>query len=184
MKVDVSDMREGLERLRNKAPGSIWRAVDRAAKSGRAFMRQKIAADTGIAPKNVERDIAIEKVGQEQANLVVQGRRIPLVAFSAKGPEPSRGRGRGVSYRLPGSAGRVSNAFIATMESKHRGVFKRAANAKGRGPKPNRSQLPIIELYGPSLPHVFEKYLPDGAAHAEEALRKNLEHEISYLLTK
>lgn len=179
VRVDVKDMTGGLDLLRKKAPSAIWRALDRAATSGRAFMSQQIVADTGLAAKYVKREIVIEK-GKEHARLLVKGYRLPLIAFSARGPRPSRGRGRGVSYKLPGSAGRIPNAFIATMPNPgpesnwHEGVFKRATTKR----------LPIRQLYGPSLPHVFVKYLDDGAAHAEQELRKNLAHEMDFLLKR
>ena len=96
------------------------------------------------------------------AQLAASLKRIPLIRWNA------RQVGRGVSYRLKGGRGRHPNAFIAAMRSGHRGVFVRGTT---RG-------LPIKELFGPSLGHVFQKYRPEGEARVEEVFRTTLDHEL------
>lgn len=178
MKVNVtlndSDLKQGIDGLRKRFPNAIRRALSRAGTSGRAEMVKSIAADTGISSKRIREGIKINTLGDTGIQLEVVGSRIPLIEFQARGPEPSRGRGRGVSYRLTGGRGRAETAFIATMRSGHRGVFQR------RG----KSRLGIYELKGPSLVKVFEKYLPQGAARAQEALVTNLRSEINFALSR
>jgi hypothetical protein len=174
LKLDMTDAHAGILSLKNRFPFAIKRAVKRAATSGRAEMVKLIGADTGLPAKRIRDDIKLVEVGDTGMMLEVQGKRIPLVDFKAKGPEPSRGRGRGVSYTLPGSKGRVDTAFIARMQSGHRGVFVRT------GP----GRLPIRELFGPSMVRVFEKFLPEGAARANEALATNLRSEINFVLSR
>jgi len=106
-----------------------------------------------------------------EASLGASIKRIPLMKFNAKGPVPSRGRGRGVTYRLRGGRGRVENAFIATMKSGHVGVFRRAGKAR----------LGIVELFGPSLGQVFKKFRPAGLARAWEVFQKNFDHELDFV---
>jgi hypothetical protein len=92
---------------------------------------------------------------------VVIGKRIPLFRFGAKPQKPTRpGPRGGVSYKI-GSRGRrrIKDAFIAagrrgrtgTVEtagtSGHLGVFKRVG----------RKRIPIMQLFGPSIPHVADK---------------------------
>ncbi|KKM71004.1 hypothetical protein LCGC14_1434970 [marine sediment metagenome] len=172
VRLNNSDLKLGIASLRRKFPRAIKRAVKRAGTAGRAVMTKEIAADTGLPSKRIKQEIRINQLGDTGVQLEVRGRRIPLIDFKAKGPEPSRGRGRGVSYRLPGGRGRAPHAFIATMPSGHRGVFRRRGSARS----------PIIQLHGPSLVRVFEKFLPLGAKRAEEALVKNLRSEISFAL--
>ncbi len=174
--LDIKDALAAIDGLGKRAQRAIVRAINRSADSGRTIMTQSISRDTGIASKTVRREIVINRAtpGSLVAQIFVEGIRLPLIAFQARGQEPSRGRGRGVSYRLPGGRGRNANAFIATMKSGHRGVFKRTT--KGR--------LPITELHGPSLPYVFRKYLPVGQARAKEALHKNIQSEIRFELTR
>ena len=174
--LDIRSLQKDLLEMGQQAPLIMARALNRAAVSGQTAMVKAVSADTGIAAKNVKREIQIDKANRSRpmVALTIAGRRIPLIAFGARGPEPSRGRGRGVSYRLPGGRGRVPNAFIATMGSGHRGVFKR------RG----RKRLAIVELRGPSLPHVFEKFLPRFREAAQTSLVKSLTHEISFARSK
>lgn len=175
--LDVRRFIGELDALERQAPSIVARAVNRAATAGKTAVVRAVAADTGIQQKNIEREIRIDKANRSAPRVTIQilGRRIPLIAFGARGPEPSRGRGRGVSYRLPTGRGRVGDAFIATMSrSGHRGVFKRTS----------KRRLPIIELFGPSIPHVFEKFLPLFGQVATEAFEKNLAHEINFAKTR
>lgn len=172
-RLDTSDWKAGIANLRAKFPAAVRRALKRAGTSGRAEMVRQIATDTGLSQTRIRQEIRIVTVGDTAVQLEVAGARLPLIDFRARGPEPSRGRGAGVSYRLPGGRGRAERAFIATMKSGHRGVFQRRGG-------PGSERLPITELHGPSLVKVFEKFLPAGAARAEEALVKNLRSEIAY----
>jgi hypothetical protein len=173
---DLGTLKKDLETLGSQGPLVMARALNRAVTSGQTAMTKVIAADTGIASRAIKAEIKVDRAQRTKpvAAIEIAGRRIPLIAFQARGPEPSRGRGRGVSYRLPTGRGRVGNAFIATMPSGHRGVFKRRAKAR----------LAITELHGPSLPHVFEKHFPVFRAAAEAALVKNLASEISFAKSK
>jgi len=151
---------------------AVVRALNRAIKSGRTLMVREIARDTGLKSSTVREAIPIRPatLGQPTATMSASMKKIPLIEFKAKGPFPSRGKGRGVSYSLPGSAGRNPNAFLATMGTGHEGVFKRLTKAR----------LPIIELYGPSIGHVFMKYRAAGEARTKEMFLKNFEHEFVF----
>ena len=168
MRLQTSDLTAAINKLRATYPAVAKRALLRAGMTGRTEMGRAIAEDTGLSSRTVVREIKIIQVGDAGLQIEVQGTRLPLIAFGARGPEPSRGRGRGVSYRLKGGQGRAPTAFIATMGSGHRGVFARQSGAR----------FPIAELHGPSLVRVFEKYLPVGAKRAHEALIMNLRREI------
>ena len=174
--LDTRGIERELRELGASGPLIMARALNRAGTSGRAAMVKVISRDTGIKSKNIRDEIRIDKANRTRPviRLEIRGRRIPLIAFQAKGPEPSRGKGRGVSYRGPHGRGRIPNAFIATMPSGHRGIFKRRA----------KRRLPIRELFGPSLPHVFEKYIPTFRKVASESLEKNLRSEISFARTR
>ena len=170
---DLGDLKKSLEGMGRSAPMILARSLNRAASEGQTAMVKAISADTGILQKDVRREIKVDKANKTRpmATVVIAGRRIPLIAFGARGPEPSRGRGRGVSYRLPTGRGRVPQAFIATVGTGgHRGVFKRRKTKR----------LPIVELRGPSLPHVFEKFFPTFRTVAEQSLLKNIAHEIDF----
>jgi len=173
VKLNDTDLKAAVERLKAKMPQAIARALKRTGVSARLAMSTAIVEDTGLPAKRVKDEIKIaQSAGAVQ--LQIAGRRLPLVDFKAKGPEPSRGRGRGVSWKLRGGRGRDPHAFIATMPSGHRGVFRRRGT----------SRLTISELFGPSLVRVFEKYLPIGAERGQEALVTNLKHEMDFVLSR
>lgn len=155
------------------------RAMNRGMASGRTVMVRAIASDVGLKQKDV-RDALVYReasLAKPEASLAASLKRIPLVDFDARGPEPSRGRGRGVSYRLQGGRSRVETAFLARTSSGHRGVFIRAGKTrKSVGAWSNN--LPIRELYGPSLGHVFNKYRGDAQERAIEMFQKNFGHEL------
>jgi len=174
--LDLRGLERDLREMGSQMPVMMARALNRGGTAGKTAMARAVAKDTGIAVGAVSKEIRIDKANRllPRVALEIQGKRIPLIAFQARGPEPSRGRGRGVSYRLPGGRGRIGNAFIATMRAGHRGVFKRLQNAR----------LPIVELFGPSLPKVFEKFLPLFHQVAGDAAIKTLGQEISWERSK
>ncbi len=185
IQLDIQELRKDLEAMARQAPLIMSRALNRAGVSGRTAATKAVTADTGLASRYVSREFVLDKATRTKpvVAVTVKGARIPLIAFQARGPEPSRGRGKGVSYRLPSGRGRIPNAFIATMRSGHRGVFRRKPGlerSKRHGRPPTKPQLPIMELRGPSLPHVFEKKLDVFRTAAQESLIRNLRYEIDF----
>lgn len=155
-----------------KVQRAFVRAANRSIGSGRTAMTRLMAGDTGLKQKNIRESMVLQEAtaSRPEASLTAKLKRIPLIDFRARGPEPSRGKGRGVTYRLPGGKGRVENAFIATMSSGHKGVFRR----KGA------TRLGIVELKGPSLGQVFSKFRPQGVARVLEVFDKNFDHEMDF----
>lgn len=144
------------------------RALNRTVSTVRTATSRALAQDTGLPQKLIRPRLAVERATftRQQATLSITGRRLPLIAFGARQTRT------GVTYRLPGGRGRAPHAFLSTMRSGHLGVFQR------RG----LPRLPIVELFGPSLPQVIRKHLPDLRRVGEAALQTNLAHEIDFLL--
>jgi len=151
---------------------AISRGLNKAATTERAAFARDVAKDMGIGVSGVKDALEIGKANQ--ANLVArlksQGFRIPLIDMKARGPEPSRGRGRGVSAIVRGTRTRFPRAFIATMRSGHRGVFERTGVGR----------LPILEKFGPSIAYVFSKAVPRRANETAATVLKNVQHEIEF----
>jgi hypothetical protein len=148
-------------------------------------MAKMIAGDTGLKSGDVKKAMTLREAtpSVHQASLEASVKRIPLIAFGARGPEPSRGKGRGVSYRAQGGSGRsvIPSGFIATMGTGHRGVFVRAGKSRSRKGLPSPSPgLPIQEKFGPSIGLVFDKFYEQGQARAVESFQENLEHELAW----
>lgn len=177
IRFDAARWESALAKLGAQAPKAVARALNRTGTNIRTVMTKEVAADMGLSQKVVREQIYITTATWSRLNVVVSAsaRRIPLIDFNARGPEPSRGRGRGVTARMPGGAGTYPHAFIATMSNGHRGVFER----KGKGRLPLRK-----ELRGASIAKSFNSREDVAQARANEMLTKNVEHEIQYLLTQ
>lgn len=174
--LDTTPWERHLAQLRQRGPVALARALNRTANSERTAMARAVAADMGLKVSAARDAIrVIRATAQSQAaRVIARGRAVPLIEFKARGPEPSRGRGAGVSYAMQGQRRRIPDAFIATMPTGHRGVFRR--RAAGR--------LPIRQLYGPSIAKVFGTLAPVGAARRREQLLKNVEHELAFELSR
>jgi hypothetical protein len=153
-----------------RAQRVIVRALNRGITSARTFMASEIAKDAGLAVGSVRNGMSMREASSERPEAALGSKldRLPLMKFRARGPFPSRGRGRGVSWESGQGRRTIPNAFIAQMPGGHKGVFRRVG----------RSRLPIKELYGPSLGHVFAKFRAQGLARAEEMFTTTLNHEL------
>jgi|SRR5581483_9990065 len=167
----VQQFRDRLAALGANAPLAVSRALNRTMVSIRRKVIRALAQEVSIRQADVAPATTLLRSTARGMTAVIRvsGRRIPLVAFGA------RQTAAGVTYRLSaGGRGLVPGSFLATMASGHRGVFRR----KGR------TRLPILELFGPSLPYVtirrrlFQAQQAAGVA----LLERNLQHEIDFLL--
>lgn len=177
---DVQSLARQLGDLGRDKPKVVARALNRAIAAVQTRAVRAIADDLGVVQREVRKTMSVRKAvasqALQEASITSTGKRIPLLAFRARGPEPSRGKGAGVTYRLPTGRGRAPHAFLATMKTGHRGVFQRKAGA---------TRLPIVELRGPSVPRVFKKHL-DATLETEAAalFEKNVLHEIEYAISR
>ncbi len=156
------------------------RALNRTILTARTHAVRSLAEDVGLPQREVRKSMSLRRATRSElaATLTVTGRRIPLIAFGAR---QSRA---GVSYGLRRGRTVAYGAFIATMRSGHRGVFRRVGASVRRSPGAWSPNLPIVELRGPSLPFVFSrrKIIAALRAAVELAYPKNLEHEMDFLL--
>lgn len=176
--LDNRNLEQGLTRLALNAPRAIARALNRSIASARTAVASPIAKDMGLKVGDVRDALKIREAvpsdGRMVATLYASKTRIPLIDFGATGPEPSRGKGRGISSRMRGGARRYPHAFFATVGNGHRGIFERKTKAR----------LPIRELRGPSIVHVFAKYAAVGLARGQEQLVKNLQSELRFAIRR
>ncbi len=168
--VDLKRVRAALEAYPKKAQRASVRALNKAAKSGKTLLGRKIAKDMGLKVGDVSRGISVRRATPTTFCVILGAslKRIPIIQFKAKSTK------RGVSYRAGSKRKKLAGAFIATMPAGHTGVFKR----KGAG------RLPITELRGPSIGHVFLKYSDEALARAQEQFPKDLAHELRFAFTE
>lgn len=173
IKIDDKAVMRALEQAPKKAAQAIFRSVKRGTDAAHTHAGRIIAKQLGFqvgdAKKSViKRDPTFATLaGELRASL----RRIPLIKFKAQGPQPSRGKGRGVTYRIGGKTKRIPTAFIATVGS-HKGVFRRLG----------RSRLPIVELKGPSVGEVFRNNEDEILRRGAEQVVKEMRRQIGNIL--
>lgn len=171
LRVDVSSATRGFAELGRQGHVLMGRVLRRGAQAANTFFKRSIATDMGVTQTVVNKALSTTvRLDEGVARIQATGSRIPLIAFKARGPEPSRGRGR-VTYDLGQGRKTLPGGFIATVGTgRHRGVFVRKGKAR----------LPIREAFGPSVVHVFGKLLPEAADVAQEAMVKSAAHEWAF----
>lgn len=172
---DTTAAERAIKELGNRAPRAIARGINRTLSNAKVAVSREIADGTRLKVSTVKDRIGIREAapGRLVGQVTASAKRIPLYEFSPR-PQapPSRGKGRGVTVKLPGSQGRYPHAFIAKVgRGGHLGVFER---------KPGRGRLPIVEKRGPSIAKVFEKHAAAGVQRYAEQLGKNVGHEIEF----
>lgn len=172
------DLRDTSKRV----TAAMVRGLNRGVSAGRTVMTRLIAQDVSLKSRDVREAISLLEATASYpvARIGASLRKIKLIDFGAKGPEPSRGKGRGVRAKLPGGAGVYPQAFITVLRSGHRGVFSRASELSRRSDGAWGKNLPVYELHGPSLGRVFAKHRPAGLARVEEMFIQTFDHEMRF----
>lgn len=169
---------DAIRRLGRRSQTAIPRAINRTLMSSRTAVTREVAKDMGLLARDVRERIIVDRAHKHKfnASLRASGKRLPLILFGARGPYPSRGRGRGVSVRTP--ARRLPHAFLARMRggpwAGQMGVLQR--EGKGR--------TPVFQKFGPSIYHAFQKFSGVAEARAQEVLQKNMQHEFRWALSQ
>lgn len=170
--VNSAEVDEALGVLGAEAPLALARGINRTLSNVRTVMTRAVAGALFVRQAFVRQRMKEVKATRRKlsAFLTASAKPIPLIEQGARGPEPSRGRGRGVTAKTP--QGRYPHAFIATMRSGHRGVFERMG----------KPRLKIRELRSASVAAVFVHHERAGQARADEQLPKNIAHEVEHML--
>ncbi|MDH5189031.1 MAG: phage tail protein [Rhodospirillaceae bacterium] len=158
VRMEVEAVRKMLKESQRKIlPKVVGYALNETARTVQKIGIKLIADDIGIKQKLVRQQLKIRRAtwrnlsGSVEAN----GRRLPVSALKARA-----GFG-GVTYQGKGGGRRkVPGGFMATMSNGHTGAFKRQF----------KNRLPIYELHGPSIPHVFVQRRMD------KAMRETAQH--------
>ena len=166
----ASSVGRAFRSLKASSPRIQMRALNRAVATTKTNVSRAVSKDMGLKVGTVKKAMIVTKakLNQLSASIAASLKRVPLIDFGAKGPEPSRGRGRGVTAKTGGARKRYPHAFITSVGSGHRGVFERRGDTR----------LPIRELRGPSIGLVFQKHRDEGKKVARTAYLKELTHQI------
>jgi len=126
-----------------------------------------IARHMGATSAGVKEAIVLPyvKVGAYQADVLASKKPIPLIDFA-----PTQ-NAVGVSTRAWGKSQTIRSAFIATMPTGHRGVYRRV----------NTHRLPVKELWGPTVLGTFitQEVADKIRATMRERIAKNIARRVA-----
>ncbi len=175
-------LREMLRSIPRDVPKALTRALNKVAKSTHVKILRKISGEYAVSQRDLkEKNVFLIRANYKNLRAIIRikGRRIQILAFKAKQLK------KGVSYKIKKKGGRkIVYAFMesppgsgkstmmpvkgkSTSEG-HRGVFKR------RG----KSRLPIVELYGPSVPAIFQNVREFAAETLQREIGNKLGKEL------
>jgi hypothetical protein len=143
------DMKALAEDLQDKA---TVRALNKTADQAKVQASRQIR-DTGYNLKagDIKAAMRVMRASPDNlvASVVTSGRPIPLIKYGARQVKA------GVSVNVLKGRKVIQHAFIATMPNGHTGVYVREAGGKHVKVRSSWHQLPIRELFGPSIPEAI-----------------------------
>lgn len=171
---DTKQTQRAFDRLKEKAPKAIARALNRSIASAKTVMSREISQDLGLPVAKVKDGIRVENATPDRpiARLYASRKPVRLYAFGARQTRS------GVTAHTRGR--QYPHAFIATMQSGHVGVFRRYAGVPVRSRNPKRQG--IREVMEPPIAYIFIKHVAVGLARGLEQLAKNLNSEFRFAL--
>jgi len=182
MTIEINDKQfEHAKLILSRIPKGIEKAmasaINRAAQSGRTAAVKKVRERYYIKASTIREPLKIERASPSSPMAILRaaGRVISLSKFKIRPTAPTPGKPKTVvATVVKGQGGAIQRAFVARMPAGHIGVYRR----KG-GPR-----LPIIELYGPSVPQMVgnEEVIRTLEEKAQQTLDERMEHEITRLL--
>ena len=162
------------------------RALNKTATTVRQRSGVEIRTVLNLKAKAVKDQLSIKKARGNDAVAEIRSRHksVPLIQYNGV-----RQTKKGVSVRMRKDKPRklFKGAFISTMPSGHKGVFRRSSRAthhsKGRA-RTSSPNLKINELRGPTVQSVFAEKLDALVRIGDPILELNLSREIDFVLSK
>lgn len=160
----MDEVKQLLRAMPKAGPRLVARALKRTLRAARtkvvdAIWSELMLKKSDLFQRNNRRRPIQEKLNRRGgqvagAEINITGRRIPVSKFRARQLK------RGVSYRISraGSRAKIPDAFVTKFRSGHEAVAARRGPAQrtqrvAAGER-RSAEPPMIELYGPSIPHV------------------------------
>lgn len=188
LKMDIAKVKAMLAETRREITDkAVPRALNKLAEQAKTLSSKEIrSAGYTIKAKTVKEQIVIVKATASTMTAIVKvrGKPVPLMEFNARQTKA------GVSVKVKGARKVIKGAFIATMPTGHVGVFTRTPSSRykrvRKGTKTQWTQLPIKELYGPSLPAIWSNQVIQAALlkMIKQKFPEVLRHEIEFLRLK
>ncbi len=171
---------------------AVVRALNKTAISARAEASKEVRlAGYNLKASAIKASFSIKKANADNLVVVLKatGSPIALINYGANQTKA------GVSFKVKAGRQVMRHAFIATMKNGHVGVFERVGNARIKGAKGSkilmngkrgRANLPIKELYGPSIPDTLGNSVVSKAIMKKinETFPKILAAELNFISLK
>jgi hypothetical protein len=157
-------------------PVALARSLNKTLQATNATAVKAIATNIGMKQKTIRDFLAMTKAQRQRLLAILSAphkRRLTLLNIDPRASQNARG----VAYRGGAQKRQIDHAFIAVMKNGHRGIYAR---------KPGAGRLPIRELQGASIPHVFIQ--PEIQQQMKTTLacrwQPILDHEVKYELQR
>lgn len=172
-----------LQTIQRQFPKAYVSALNHAAKGARTEAARKVRESYHVKYGEVLKkiDIRLASTSRMDAVLRAKGRNTRLVNYrTAPTSVPARPpRMLKAAVRRDGGMKSIPGAFVTRVRGGHVGVFRRTAHARHK--KARRgvwSQMPIEQLYGPSIPGLLNN--PEVVAHVEKEARRRTEERLDH----
>lgn len=171
----LARVRKMLRDIPRAVPRVIRRSLNRSVTSVRGRLVKRFAEILPLKQTTIRSNMVIQRASylSPAARIIIRGKGTPLIDLRA------RQTIRGVTYLADKAKGRelAESAFIAVMPAGHRGVYRRVG----------ADRTPIRELYGPSLPGIFDTtpgLAKETEVDASATLAKRMDQEVAWELEK
>jgi hypothetical protein len=187
LNLDAREVTGFASAIQASATNKQWRramnaALNRVGRSATTKLKRDLREVTNVKTDRLNAAIVERRSNFEDLQYTVSasGRPLPLAYFDVRQTK------RGVSARAWGKRTLFRGTFLATMDTGHMGVFRRGREGARRVKRYDArghvyySQLPIIELAGPSIPRMMlnQKIRDSFEATAKERLPIEYEREL------
>lgn len=178
---DVDRIKRDLRHIADGMPLALVRSINRALTGVRTDFVNSVRREYNVKARAARKNIRLRKASKRSISGEVEstGKPIPLVNFAPRPSNVQPRRKAPITVEvIRGERKPVESAFVAVMDSGHKGIFRRH---KRGGERVDR--LPIGELWGPRLEDYYAR--PDVQAElqrgAERRLSVEIERQADYL---
>lgn len=156
-----------------KVHAATTRAINQSMTSTVARAAKEISSVYNIKSSDIKKILRVIRATRTTMQGTVFGKSKPVSLYVYKGRQIKAGISVAVQK---GSRKIIPGAFIQTMRSGYTSSWKRVG----------KQRLPLKEQLGPTIPFLLnsDEFRETIAQHANEALQKNIKHEIEYEINK
>ncbi len=193
-KQDLANIESAMAGIKNGYKKVLVRSLNKTIAGVRTDAVREVGKEITPKAKIIRKTFKLFKANYANLSASVKstGWPLPLIHYLARQVK------KGVSYKIRKRIPKrlvLKHAFIATMESGHKGVFwrkfkgtptKKVKPNLNYGALPEKYRLKIKEQYGPSVPDIMgdDKQMKPILEKAGNRLSKELDHQLEFELSK